>query len=157
MFTGEDDDGSSVFSTGDQTAGKQLSGNAKTVYDTVAAKIPDIAEHGGSTNFTGLSVSVTKEIATQVFTALCFDFPYEMYWRDLGYVFGGTSFAIEVSPAYAGTETITLNSGETMSVEVASEKATAASSKIKNAQGEANKFLSGAAEKTSNYDKLKYF
>lgn len=157
MFTGEDDDGSSVFSTGDQTAGKQLSGNAKTVYDTVAAKIPDIAEHGGSTNFTGLSVSVTKEIATQVFTALCFDFPYEMYWRDLGYVFGGTSFAIEVSPAYAGTETITLGSGETMSVEVASEKATAASGKIENAQGEANRILTGAAEKTSNYDKLKYF
>lgn len=149
MFSGEDI-GGSTFSTGTQTAGSLLTGTAKTIYEAVAPEIVKIAAQGGSTKFTnpgGVTSGITNEITKQVLDALCFDYPYEMYWHGLSYGGGsGNEFILYVATEYQGENAQTVDS----------EKAKEASDTIANASGNAQAILNKAAS-LSPLAKLIYF
>ncbi|MCI8423900.1 MAG: hypothetical protein HFF50_10320 [Lawsonibacter sp.] len=145
----------SVYSTGANIAGNRLTGDSKTVYDAVAAKLTGengIAAQGGSTKFTVSGVtSFDKDSAGKVWDALCFDHPYEMYWRGLSYSYGcgnGTAiFNIAVSKDYKGADDHTVDPT----------KAQAASQTITSAQGNAKKILNTAGSLSNDLEKLVYF
>ena len=150
MFSGDTGEAGS-FSTGDQTAGMLLTGTAKTIYDAVAPEIVKIAAQGGSTKFTNpgnVTSGITNEISKQVLDALCFDYPYEMYWRGLEYGGGySNEFNLYVAEEYKGANNQTVDA----------EKAKKASDIISNASGNAQKILNAAKDLPSPIAKLQYF
>ena len=115
------------------------------------SEIVKIAAQGGSTKFTNpgnVTSGITNEISKQVLDALCFDYPYEMYWRGLEYGGGySNEFNLYVAEEYKGANNQTVDA----------EKAKKASDIISNASGNAQKILNAAKDLPSPIAKLQYF
>lgn len=92
----------STFSIGNRTAGSQLTGDARIIYDALATVIPkiasgertstvirigidamgDLADVTPDDAFTGTFDDLFNGAAKEVLLALLADYPYEMYWFD---------------------------------------------------------------------------
>lgn len=94
--------GASTFSIGNRTAGSQLTGDAKIIYDAIVPVIKEIASGERTSTIIRIGIDVNSDLADvtpedeftgsiadlgagaakEVLLALLADYPYEMYWFD---------------------------------------------------------------------------
>lgn len=152
---GMDDVG--TFSTGTNTAGSKLDTDEKAFYEQIKTAIvgtgdsTGIAKVGGPTKFTATK-DLTQAQHDRVYHALCFDLPYEMYWRGSGWSrpqTSGRELSISVSTDYQGENEYTVNpdkaAAKNQKITTATTKVASILSKVPNEEG------------TTDYEKLAYF
>ena len=147
------DEDMGLFSTGSETAGSKLTGNLLTAYNSLVSEIQKILN--GTSESTVFTVSVggiDKAGLNTLIKALLVDHPYELFWYDktAGVSTSSdstqTTFSMYVSANYAKENQI-----KTTTVDKAKVSAAVA------AKTNADAIVAEAANKSSAYEKLKFF